>query len=83
MALRFFFLPFNNIDSFFQSRVLSKYTVYAQLMSLVSTCILGVAFRLHHKPLLYFAFIIVSESGGRGRGLCIFLPPRAHRPLEF
>ncbi len=62
MALRLFFAAFDNIESFFQSRVLSKYPVYAQLMSLVSTSILCVAFVLNHKPLVYFVWVVVLEA---------------------
>ncbi len=62
MALGLFFTAFDNIDSFFQSRVLSKYPVYAKLMSLVSTSILCVAFVFNHKPLVYFVWVVVLEA---------------------
>jgi len=62
MSLKLLFTAFDSIDSFFQSRVLSKYAVYAQLVALLSTSILCVAFVLNHKPLVYFVWVVVLEA---------------------
>ena len=72
MALRLFFAPFSNIDSFFQSKVMSKYTVYAQLMSLVSTSVLCLAFVYGHKPLFYFVGVAVAEAAVAAAGFVYF-----------
>lgn len=72
MALRIFFAPFGNIDSFFQSKVMSRYTVYAQLMSLVSTSILCLVFVYSQKPLFYFIGVAVAEGAVAAAGFVYF-----------
>jgi len=72
IALRLFFAAFNNIDSFFQSKVASKYTVYSQLMSLLSTCVLAPLFILSRKPLVYFVLLVVLEAVVAAAGFVFF-----------
>ncbi len=56
------FQSFNVIDFYFQSKVLSKYIVYANIISLLISSLIKVAFILNEAPLLYFAYIILFDS---------------------
>lgn len=71
MSMRMIFRAFNNIDFYFQSRILSKYTVYSQVIALVITSILCLAFIQLRKPLIYFACVVVVESAIISTGLVI------------
>lgn len=56
------FQSFNVIDFYFQSKVLSKYIVYANVVSLLISSLIKVAFILNEAPLLYFAYVILFDS---------------------
>ncbi|MDD5005702.1 MAG: flippase [Candidatus Omnitrophica bacterium] len=72
MSFRLFFQSFNHIDSYFQAEVMSKYSVYAKILSLVCTSILCLLF-IHLKlPLIYFAIVVVAEAAVLALGLTIF-----------
>jgi len=62
MSMRLIFRAFNNIDFYFQARVLSKFAVYSQVIALVITSILCLVFIQLRKPLIYFVYIVVIES---------------------
>ncbi len=72
MSGRLFFMAFNNIDSYFQSRVLSKYTVYSQMLSLCLTSVLCLLFVYGHKSLFYFVWIVVLEAASTVGWLMLF-----------
>ena len=62
VSLRLIFQSFNNIDHYFQSQVLSKYAVCAQLFSLVvgnGLCLLFIRWK---APLIYFVYVAVAEA---------------------
>lgn len=56
------FQSFNVIDFYFQSKVLSKYIVYANIVSLLLSSLIKVGLILNEAPLLYFAYIILFDS---------------------
>jgi len=56
------FQSFNVIDFYFRSRVLSKYTVYAQTVSGISSAIIKILFIYFRMGLIYFAAVILIES---------------------
>ncbi|MDB2590578.1 flippase, partial [Candidatus Thioglobus sp.] len=56
------FQSFNVVDFYFQSKVMSKYVVYVNIISLLITSIVKVALILNEAPLEYFAMVIVFDS---------------------
>jgi O-antigen/teichoic acid export membrane protein len=56
------FQSFNIIDFFFQAKVLSKYVVYANIISLFISSTVKVGLILNDAPLLYFAYSILFDS---------------------
>lgn len=62
----------NVIDFYFQSRVLSKYVVYANLISLSLSGILKIVLILIKAPIIYFFWVIVFEAGLICCGLIYF-----------
>lgn len=72
LSLRFIFLSFNCIDFYFQSIVISKYTVYSKILALICTSILCLLFVCLNLPVIYFVFVFVIESGILAMGLVYF-----------
>lgn len=72
VSFRLLFRAFHNIDFYFQSRVLSKYTVYARIVSLLMTVVLCLLFVYFEKPVIYFAYVVVIEYVIESVGLIIF-----------
>ena len=62
IALATFLHSFNVIDFYFQSRVLSKYTVYTRSVSLVISSVVKIALILNEATLIAFAWVVVLES---------------------
>jgi len=56
------FQSFNVIDFYFQAKVLSKYIVYANIISLLISSIVKIGLILNDAPLLYFAYSILFDS---------------------
>jgi len=56
------FQSFNVIDFYFQSKVLSRYVVYANVISLLLSSIVKVALILSDAPLMAFAWVILFDS---------------------
>ncbi|MDD3597012.1 flippase, partial [Sulfuricurvum sp.] len=56
------FQSFNVIDFYFQSQVLSKYVVFANIISLFFSSILKVILILSHAPLIAFAWVVLFDS---------------------
>lgn len=57
-----FFQSFNVIDFYFQSKVLSRYVVYANTVSLLTMSIFRIFLVLYDAPLLMFAIALLIES---------------------
>lgn len=57
-----FLQSFNVIDSFFQSKVLSKYTVKSSVISLIISSILKILLIVYKFPLIYFAIVMFIEN---------------------
>jgi O-antigen/teichoic acid export membrane protein len=57
-----FFQSFNVIDSYFQSKVKSKYIVYANIFSLILSSIAKITLILIEAPLVYFVYIVLFDS---------------------
>ncbi len=62
IAFSTFFKSFNVIDFYFQSKVLSKFTVYANMILLLISSIIKILLILNEASLIYFAYIILFES---------------------
>ena len=56
------FQSFNVIDFYFQAKVLSKYIVYANIISLLISSMVKVGLILNDAPLLYFAYSILFDN---------------------
>jgi len=56
------FQSFNVVDLYFQSKVLSKYVVYANVISLLITSVIKVFLILTNSSLIYFAIVILVDS---------------------
>ncbi len=56
------FQSFNVVDMYFQSKVMGKYIVYANVISLLLSSIVKVALILYDAPLIAFAWTIVFDS---------------------
>lgn len=56
------FQSFNVIDFYFQSKVLSKYVVYANIVSLSISSLVKIILILNEAPLLAFAWVVLFDS---------------------
>mgnify|MGYP001987404140 CR=1 FL=1 len=56
------FQSFNVVDFYFQSKVLSKYVVYANVISLFITSLIKVTLILNEAPLIAFAWVVLFDS---------------------
>jgi len=56
------FQSFNVIDFYFQSKVMSKYVVYANVISLLISSIVKVTLILNEAPLIAFAWVVLFDS---------------------
>ncbi len=56
------FQSFNVIDVYFQSRVLSKYAVYANIVALFVSSLAKIALIIYNAPLVAFAWIVLFDS---------------------
>lgn len=56
------FQSFNVIDFYFQSKVLSKYITYANIVTLLLSSIIKILLILNNAPLLSFAFVVLFDS---------------------
>ncbi len=61
IAITIFFQSIRGIDFYFQSKVLSKYTVISNLVAVAVLSIVKVILILSEAPLLYFAYALVLE----------------------
>jgi O-antigen/teichoic acid export membrane protein len=66
------FQSFNVIDFYFQANVLSRYVVFANVISLLFSSILKIALILNNAPLLYFGYVILFDSVVLSAGLLYF-----------
>ena len=56
------FQSFNVVDFYFQSKVMSKFVVYANIISLFLSSIVKITLILNEAPLLAFAWVILFDS---------------------
>lgn len=56
------FQSFNVIDFYFQSKVMSKFVVYANVISLLLSSIIKVILILNEAPLIAFAWVVLFDS---------------------
>lgn len=66
------FQSFNVIDFYFQSKVLSRYVVYANVISLLLSSIVKVALILSDAPLMAFAWVVLFDSAVLAFGFVYF-----------
>lgn len=74
------FQGFNVIDMYFQSRVLSKYVVYANVITLFITSMIKVVLILNEAPLIAFVWVILFNSFILAAGYLYFY---FHNRLSF
>ncbi|MHC4728644.1 MAG: flippase, partial [Planctomycetota bacterium] len=65
------FQSFSVIDFYFQSKVLSKYVVYAQFISLIASSLIKLFLIWARAPLLYFAIVFLLDGMILATGLVI------------
>jgi O-antigen/teichoic acid export membrane protein len=56
------FQSFNVVDMYFQSKVMGKYIVYANVFSLLLSSLVKVALILYDAPLIAFAWVVLFDS---------------------
>ena len=56
------FQSFNVVDFYFQSKVMSKFVVYANIISLFISSLVKIALILNEAPLIAFAWVILFDS---------------------
>ena len=56
------FQSFNVVDFYFQSKVLSKYVVYANILTLSISTIIKITLLLNEAPLIAFAWVVLFDS---------------------
>lgn len=56
------FQSFNVIDFYFQSRVMSKYIVYSNVISLFISSLIKIILILNEAPLIYFALTVLFDT---------------------
>lgn len=80
-----FFQCFNVVDSWYQSRISSRYTVYSSLISILVASGLRVWCVYSGKPLIYFAWLITGESAAIAAGLfiCYHVTDKTVRQWRF
>ncbi len=71
------FQSFNVVDMYFQSKVLSKYVVYANFISLFISSIVKIIFILNEYSLIYFIWVIVFDSLILAAGLVYFFTTKS------
>ncbi len=74
------FQSLNVIDMYFQSKVLSKYVVYANIISLFISTIIKIILLLNEAPLIAFAWVILFDSFVLAMGFLYFY---LHNHLSF
>ena len=78
------FQAFNVVDSFFQSRTLSKYVVFSNIMSFIICSILQLLFVYFDFPLIYFALVSIVETFLLALGyLYFFYTNKLHGKYNF
>jgi O-antigen/teichoic acid export membrane protein len=76
------FQSFNVIDFYFQSQVMSKYVVFANMLSLLLSSLLKIYLILHGAPLIAFAWVVVFDSLVLASGLVYFFLKKASFQVE-
>ena len=76
------FQSFNVVDMYFQSKVMSKYVVYANIISLLLSSIVKVVLILIEAPLLAFAWVILFDSFVLACGFIYFYIRTRHSELD-
>lgn len=66
------FQSFNVIDFYFQSKVLSRYVVYANIISLFLSSLFKIVLILYEAPLVAFAWVVLFDSFVLAIGLIYF-----------
>ena len=66
------FQSFNVIDLYFQSKVLSRYVVFANIISLFISSLIKIALILHEAPLIAFAWMVLFDSFVLAMGFVYF-----------
>jgi O-antigen/teichoic acid export membrane protein len=56
------FQSFNVLDLYFQSKVISKYAVYSNIISLSISSLVKIALIIYKAPIIAFAWVILFES---------------------
>ncbi len=56
------FQSFNVVDLYFQSKTMSRYVVYVNIIALLISSLLKIFFISINAPLIYFAFIILFDN---------------------
>ncbi len=56
------FQSFNVVDFYFQSKVLSKYVVYAKIISFFISTIIKITLLLNEAPLIAFVWVVLFDS---------------------
>jgi len=66
------FQSFNVIDMYFQAKVMSKYVVYANVISLFLSTLVKIALILNEAPLMAFAWVVLFDSFVLAMGFIYF-----------
>lgn len=76
------FQTFNIIDFYFQSKVLSRYIVYANTIGLLISSLIKVVLILNKAPLLSFAWVILFDSVILALGFIYFFNKKTELKIQ-
>ncbi len=81
IASAMIFQSFNAVNFYFQARVLSKYTVYANVIALLFSGLAKIVLILYEAPLMAFAGVVLLDSMVSALGVFYFF--RKHSKIKL
>jgi len=77
------FQSFNVVDMYFQSKVMSKYVVFANIISLFISSLVKIALILNNAPLVAFAWVVAFDSCVLASGFVYFFIKKSHLNVQY
>jgi O-antigen/teichoic acid export membrane protein len=83
IAIGTFFKSFGTIDLYFQSKVLSRYVVYAHVAELTVVSVVKIGLIWAQAELIWFAWVVVVDAAVLALGLLVVYWWRGKRPEDW
>jgi len=77
------FQSFNVVDMYFQSKVMSKYVVYANVITLFISSLVKIILILNEAPLMAFAWVVLFDSFVLGVGFLYFFLKKSTFSIRY